>query len=155
VVKVQLNKMLDQYSDIIHADKPFPEKMEAIVLDKAKVASQFGGELLRTVYREYPHLGQLVESLWRDQAHQLLTDMVADGKTQGYVDSGLSDKAVRAYLEIVRRGVAASADSLAEMERSEEFVRELNLLFVYGLVGQGGARGQSRDVASNSSPEAT
>lgn len=137
VVQAQLEEMLSRYSEIVHADRPFPEKMEAIVLDKAKVASQFGGELLRTVYREYPHLGQLVESLWRDRAQQLLTDMVADGKTQGYIDPGLSDEVVRAYLEIVRRGVAASADSLAEMEWSEEFVRQLNLLFLYGLVGQG------------------
>jgi hypothetical protein len=77
-----------------------------------------------------------IESLWRGDVNQLTISLVQEGKRQGYINTEQSEHAIMLYLEILRRGVFASPDLLAGMEPNAEQYRELNYLFVYGLVGK-------------------
>lgn len=47
-----------------------------------------------------------------------------------------SQKALMLYLEIMRRGVFASSDLIADLTPDIALFRELNFLFIYGLVGK-------------------
>jgi len=136
VVKTLLNNMLERYQEILREETPFPEKLETIVFDKADIASQFEGELVQVVYQSDPELKDFIETLWQEKANQLTLDLFEEGKRLGYVDPELSMEAILVYLEILRKGVAASSALLAKLEPSVDLFRELNYLFLYGLAGK-------------------
>ena len=136
VVKAILLDILERARKIIKEDRPFPEKLETIIFDKANIASQYHGELMQIAAQSDPEMQQWIESLWREDVNQVTIDLVEEGKRLGYIDRQLSEQSIMLYLEILRRGVFASPDLLASVEPEAEVYRRLNHLFVYGLVGK-------------------
>ena len=135
-IKAQFLDMMQRYRAIIDKEGSFPEKLETIIFDKTEIAGQFQGELAQTVFQNDPEMKQFVETLWRGDVGQLTIDLIEEGRRQGYVSPELSQEAILLYLELLRRGIAASTDLLATMEPDVKLYRELNNLFVYGLVGK-------------------
>ena len=136
VVKGQYLGLLEKVREIMKEEIPFPEKLENIVFDKTELASQYQGELLQTALQNDPELQQWLESLWQQDINQLTIDLVEEGKRQGYINPARSQEALMLYLEILRRGVFASSDMLANIEPDIGLFRELNFLFIYGLIGK-------------------
>lgn len=136
VVKAQLTSMVERYWDIIKGERPFPEKLEAIIFDKAKIVSQYQGELIATLSHNDPEIEQFIESLWRGEITQLLNDFLEEGKTQGYINSELPQEAFLVYFETLRRGVTANPSLLTNLGQNTSLFRELSHLFMYGLMGK-------------------
>lgn len=136
IVKQQLNDMLEKYRGVIQEDKPFPEKMETIVFDKTQIASEYRGEFIRKAIAGDPELRQYLDSLWQKEINQMTLDFLEQGKEQGFVNPKTSQKALTLYLEIMRRGVFASPDLIVDLTPDIVLFRELNFLFIYGLVGK-------------------
>lgn len=136
VVKAQFLGMLEKVRESMKQERSFPEKLETIVFDKTEIARQYHGELLQTALQNDPEMQQWFESLWQQDINQLTIDLVEDGKKQGYINPERSQEALMLYLEILRRGVFASSDLLANLEPNVKLLRELNFLFIYGLVGK-------------------
>lgn len=136
VVKVILMEILEQAREVINQDKPFLEKLEAIIFNKANIASQYHGELMQIASQSDPELRQWIEKLWRDDVNRVTMSLIEDGKRQGYIDKQLSEQDITFYLEILRRGVFASPDLISAIDTNAEAYRKLNYLFVYGLIGK-------------------
>jgi hypothetical protein len=92
--------------------------------------------LAQTLFQSNPEMKGFIETVWQRDVTQLTIDLLEEGKRQGYVNTALSQKALLLYLEILRKGISASLDLLADTEPDVEFYRELNYLFLYGLVGK-------------------
>ncbi len=136
VVQAQFLTMLETYRAIIDGEGSFAEKLETIVFDKTEIAAQFSGELAQTLLQDDPEMRQFVETVWKRDVNQMTIDLLEEGKREGYVNTELSQEAFLLYLEILLKGVSASSDLFANMEPDVEFYRELNYLFLYGLVGK-------------------
>jgi len=140
VVKAQFMGMMEKYRAIIDGEGSFPEKLEAIVFDKAEVVSQFQGELAQTVLQDDPEMQKLVETILLQGGYQMTLDLLEEGKREGYVSTELPKEALVIYLDILRKGISANVDSMTSVESYADLVRELNRLFLYGLVGNRGQR---------------
>ena len=136
VIKEQFLGLLEKVRGIMKQDRPFPEKLETIVFDKTEIASQYHGELLQTALKNDPEIQQWFESLWQKDINQITIDLVEDGKKQGYINPERSQDVLILYLEILRRGVFASSELLANLKPNVELLRELNFLFIYGMMGK-------------------
>lgn len=136
VVKALLSRILDKAREIIREDKSFPEKLEAIIFDKTKIASEYQGELMRAAVRNDPEMQDWIESFWQEDVKQVTLDLLKEGKREGYVSPRQSEELFPLYLEILRRGVFASPDLINKIEPDVEVYRELNYLFIYGLMGK-------------------
>ena len=136
VIKTQFLGMLEKVREIMKQESRFPEKLETIVFDKTEIARQYHGELLQTALQNDPEMQQWFESLWQQDIYQITVDLVKDGKKQGYINPERSQEALMLYLEILRRGVSACSDLLANLEPNVKLLRELNFLFIYGLMGK-------------------
>jgi len=133
IVKNVISELVAKSRTIIDGDLPFLEKLELIVFDKARVASQYQGELMQAV-RNNAVMQQDIISLWRREIDRLLLDLVAQGKKMGYINEGLSDDAILYYFEIIRNGAFASSQLLDRIKPNARLAQELNNLFLYGLV---------------------
>jgi AcrR family transcriptional regulator len=135
-VKMMMSDMMDRYRQIIDGEGSFPEKLETIVFDKAKIASRFQGELAPVLFREDPEMIELVEDIMKNSGIKMTLDLFQQGKKEGYIDESYSEETLTIYLEILRRGISASTEIMSQAERYPETVRNLNKLFIYGLIGK-------------------
>jgi len=134
VVKTAISGLVETSRSVIESDKPFLEKLELIVSVKAATAGQYQGELMRTMLRDSPAMQEFIESLWKREVEGLIRKLVEEGKKLGYVDKELSQEAVWFYFEIIRKGALADTDLLGQIKVNEKLARDLNHLFLYGLV---------------------
>jgi AcrR family transcriptional regulator len=135
-VKALLTRMLEKVRGIVREDKPFPEKLETIIFDKSKLASDYRGELMREVARSDPGLVDWVDNFFMEDARKVTLELMDEGKREGYVDPKLSNETLLLYLELIRKGAMASPELMAEIKPALEVYRQLNSLFIYGLVGK-------------------
>jgi AcrR family transcriptional regulator len=136
VIKNQFVGLLDKVREIMKQEKSFPEKLETIVFDKTNLARQYHGELLQAALQNDPQMQDWFQSLWQQDINQITIDLVEEGKKTGYINPKRSQESLMLYLEILRRGVFASSDVLANIEPNVELLRELNFLFIYGMMGK-------------------
>lgn len=136
VVKALLLRILDRAREIIRDDKTFPDKLETIIFDKTQIAVDYHGELMQTAARSDPELRDWIEAFWRDDVRKVTMELLEEGKRGGYIKLELSEDLLLLYLELIRRGVFASPDLMAEIKPDLEIYRQLNYLFIYGLVGK-------------------
>ncbi|MGD9116800.1 MAG: TetR/AcrR family transcriptional regulator [Dehalococcoidia bacterium] len=135
-VKVLMRRIMDRAWEIIRSDMPFPEKLETIVFDKAKIASEYRGEVMREASRNDPQLMTWLEAFWKEDVNRATLELLEEGKREGFINPGLPMELMVKYLEIIRRGVYASPELVAEIKPELEVYRQLNYLFIYGLVGK-------------------
>ena len=136
ILKTLLLDMLEKYRVIVKGEKSFLEKLEIIVFDKTEIASQFQGELLQSAARSDPAIQHFIESLWQREVNKLTLDFIEEGQRAGHVNRELSLEAILAYFEILRKGVFANSELLANTARNAEFARDLVSLIHYGLMGK-------------------
>jgi AcrR family transcriptional regulator len=134
-IKTLILYSLEKYRSIINGEGTFANKLELIVFDKTDLLSQFQGELMQTVIRNYPEIEQFVEAIWQREVNQLLIDFFEEGRRQGYVDKEVSEEAILVYYEILRRGIYAKY-GLVNTEHNAKLMRELMSLFLNGLMGK-------------------
>jgi AcrR family transcriptional regulator len=135
VVKGQFVKLLEKMRAIIDGEGSFLEKLETMIFDKTEFASQFHGEFAQVLFQSNPEMRQFVEDVWKGGVTRLTIDFLEEGKKQGFISRKLSQEALLLYLEILRRGVSASPEMFAGREMDIRLLRELNYLFVYGMLG--------------------
>ena len=135
-VKALMRRVMDKAWEIIRSDAPFPEKLETIVFDKAKIASEYRGEVMREAARNDPELREWIEAFRKEDVTKATLQLLEMGKREGFINPDLSNEMLILYLEILRRGVFASPDLTAAIKPDLETYRQLNYLFIYGLVGK-------------------
>jgi AcrR family transcriptional regulator len=136
VIKTAISGLVYVSRSVIKSDRPFLEKLELIVLNKVETAGQYQGELMRTMIHDNPVMVQFMESLWTQEIEGLIRELVDEGKRLGYIDKELSWEAVWYYFEIIRKGALAGADLPVDIRVDGKLARDLNQLFLYGLVSK-------------------
>jgi AcrR family transcriptional regulator len=138
VMKTVISDLVTNSREIIEGEKSFLEKLELIILNKAEMAGQYQGELMKMVVRDYPEMQQFVESLWRQEIDSIINILIEEGKKLGYIRSELSSQAIRYYFEIIRTGAFSNTKMLDEIKVDAKLARDLNYLFLFGLVEKQG-----------------
>ena len=136
VVRTVLSGLVAKSGEIIYGDKPYLEKLEAIIFSKAELAGQYQGELMKTAVRDYPEMAQLIETMWQNEIDKLIDDLVEEGREKGYIHKGLSQQAIKLYFEIVRKGAFSSLETINQLTVDSKLAEDLNRLFLFGLVGR-------------------
>ena len=137
VTRYQLGVMMDYFRKIIYGDGTFPEKIQAIVFNKVEVASQFKGELAPLALQDNSIYKQPIYEEFEREAMNMTLDLFKEGKKEGYIGKDISEQTLIIYFDILKSGISSSTRLYAEQESYPRIVRELNELFLYGLVDTG------------------
>ena len=137
VTRYQLGVMMDYFRKIIYGDGTFPEKIQAIVFNKVEVASQFQGELAPLALQDNSIYKQPIYEEFEREAMNMTLDLFKEGKKEGYIGKDISEQTLIIYFDILKSGISSSTRLYAEQESYPRIVRELNELFLYGLVDTG------------------
>jgi len=137
VIRYQLSLMMEYYETIIYGEGTFPEKIKEIVFNKVEVASQFRGELAFITFRDSSIYKQPLLEEFEQKALKITLDLFEEGKREGYIGKDISEQTLIIYFDILRSGISSSKRLYTDEESYPRVVRELNELFLYGLVDTG------------------
>lgn len=137
VIRYQLRSMIESYKKIIYGDATFPEKIQEIVFSKVEVASQFSGELASAVLRNGSVYTQPIYEEFEQEAMEITMDLFEEGKKEGYIGKDISAQTLMIYFDILKSGISSSTRLYTDSESYPRIVRELNELFLYGLIDTG------------------
>ena len=119
-----------QFEELVHSDLPFPDKIRMIMFSKKEVAQQIHEEFYQYLMKQYSTEGNLFENLYEEKVVPYFSQLIQEGKDQGYVDESLSEDAIRFYLEMLR----------TYMENEENYTKalplteDINKIFFYGIM---------------------
>lgn len=137
VVRNLVVNVMEEYRVLMSDELPFPEKLEGIVLGKTRLVGQYGGELLeKTWVTNDPEMQEFIRTTYEREIMPIIVGFFDEGRRRGYVNPGLSPEAILTYTEIFRNGLMAKPQLLAGSEKPASLVRELMMLYFYGLMGR-------------------
>lgn len=136
VVRSLTQDVINEYRVLISDERPFPDKLEGIVLGKTRLVSQYGGELVERLVSKDREMQEYVRRTYEREIVPMIVDFFAEGKRKGYVNPELSHEAILTYTEIFRNGLMAKPELLAGSGEPVKLVRELMALYFYGLMGR-------------------
>ncbi|MEW4305943.1 TetR/AcrR family transcriptional regulator [Rossellomorea marisflavi] len=119
-----------QFEELVHSDLPFPDKIRMIMFSKKEVAQQIHEEFYQYLMKQYSTEGNVFENLYEEKVVPYFSQLIQEGKDQGYVDDSLSEDAIRFYLEMLR----------TYMENEENYTKalplteDINKIFFYGIM---------------------
>ncbi len=132
VIVHYVNKVWDEYIELLDSDLTFPEKVKKIIFDKTLIANQINEEFFQYFMKEYAEEDNYIITFYTEDVLPRLLQMFAEGKEEGYVDRSISDEAVLLYLQMF-------ADYMRREEVAESMLpltEDLTKLFFYGLTGK-------------------
>lgn len=132
VIVHYVNKVWDEYKELLDSDLTFPEKVKKIIFDKTLIANQINEEFFQYFMKEYAEEDNYIITFYTEDVLPRLLQMFAEGKEEGYVDRSISDEAVLLYLQMF-------ADYMRREEVAESklpLTEDLTKLFFYGLTGK-------------------
>lgn len=135
VMKWYITGLFEKYKGVIEKDMPFREKLEFLVFDKSEIASQFQGELIRTILESDPELHDFFENLYTNRMVPMVESFFEEGRQQGYIDRRFSTETMLLYFEVLRRGFFSLPGISERAEHDPKIMKELIELMTYGLNG--------------------
>jgi AcrR family transcriptional regulator len=135
VMKWFTSDLVDKYTEIIKSDLPFLDKLEAIVMGKTEVLSQFQGELVQEVIRADPQLQVYIDDLYNNKVKPNVISFFNEGAEQGYIHKKYSAETIMFYFEVMRRGLSSIPDMAERLMKDPNMAKEIIAIMTYGLNG--------------------
>ncbi len=146
VVRDLMLGLMEKYRALIAGDRPFPEKLQHILLLKTDTVGQYGGELVNRVLSNDPEMQEFTQRLYDREIKPMIVSFFDEGRRQGYVNPELSSEAILGYTEILRSGLLAKPELLGGSRRAARLVRDLMKLYLYGVMGRPAAETRLGDM---------
>ncbi|KKI90115.1 TetR family transcriptional regulator [Bacillus sp. SA1-12] len=127
-----IEKAYEQFEKIVVADIPFQEKIKQFIFTKKETARQIHEELYQHLMKEYSVEGNYIEHLYTQKVIPLFTQLLNEGKEQGFVDPMLSTEAILFYVKMLK-------DSIQKEEVYQNILpltEDITKIFFYGIVGK-------------------
>jgi len=137
VVKYLAGQKLREAEDLFSSDRPYLERLAEMVFIKNQNFNRYHPELVQAVSApDDPALREYVTGKVYDQALEVFTRFLEEGKRLGYIRPGLSAKSIRIFTEMFRYLSESYPNVFEDFNRNRELVNEIWKLYLYGLMGQ-------------------
>jgi AcrR family transcriptional regulator len=146
VVRDLMLGLMEEYRALIAEDRPFPEKLQSILLVKMDAVGQYGGELVNRVLSSDPAMQAFMQRLYDREIKPMIVSFLDEGRRQGHVNPGLSSEAILSYTEVLRNGLMARPELLGSSRKSVRLVRDLIKIYLYGVMDKSAAETSSEDA---------
>lgn len=125
------NRLTDNLQEVLKTDKPYLDKLEAVLHFTMEV-TESGSGLDDEKIRSNPVLKGLIDSVTEKQ-FDLFLELIAEGKRQGYLNSDLSEEAVRTYFGIIIQGMKTDSQIHNKILHNPKLFHDLLLLILHGF----------------------
>ena len=124
-----------KYRGVLESDRPFLNRLEAIMTEKIAWARAHEGGLLGAALAESQAVRDLVASFFADKVTPLLMKFLREGQAEGIVRKKLSLEALNLYLEMFTGLARTHPQLFAGENKLGKTAKDVWDLFLHGLVG--------------------
>ncbi|HYE12729.1 MAG TPA: TetR/AcrR family transcriptional regulator [Patescibacteria group bacterium] len=134
VISTLQNKRLQEDTEVIESNLPFPEKIESFITEKTGELASLNSEFLKSIMSEDPAIRQMAEDFTKNKFIPLMLRLVEKGRAEGYINHNISNEAILLYINMFREGKRSNA--FLDLEQSKQLFKEIVTLFFYGIMGK-------------------
>lgn len=127
-----IDTAINDFQKTVTANISFPEKIKTILFNKGEIANQIHEEFYQHLMNEYTTEGNYIEEIYVKKTIPLFTDLIKEGKEQGYVDPNTSDEAIMFYIKMLKEYIQRDDVYSKVLPLTEDITK----IFFYGIMGQ-------------------
>lgn len=127
-----IDTAINDFQKTVTANISFPEKIKSIVFNKGEIANQIHEEFYQYLMNEYTTEGNYIEEIYVKKTIPLFTDLLKEGKEQGYIDPNTSDEAIMFYIKMLKDYIQRDDVYSKVLPLTEDITK----IFFYGIMGQ-------------------
>ncbi|KXG73628.1 TetR/AcrR family transcriptional regulator [Thermotalea metallivorans] len=132
VVSMFLEKRLQEDTQIIESDLPFPEKIKVFISKNTRDLAQLDSDFLQLMMSEEERIRQKVEEFSETKYIPLLLKLIEKGKKEGYINHQISNEAILLFISLFKEKPSMRVTPEENMKLFEDMSR----LFFYGILGK-------------------
>jgi AcrR family transcriptional regulator len=132
VIRHLTRETLDKQWAIVDSDLPIPEKMRSITAVKFSTLGSVKNDAL-TKLSEDPSYKQYLDKLYESEVKLMMTQLIEEGKRQGYIAPDLPEESIMLFLDIFKEGGIACAEKLQKILNNKRVMTGLIRIFYHGL----------------------
>jgi len=136
VFKQHLNERLNIYKQLVSEERPFPEILRTIMMERKNYSNMLTGEELTEIYEEDSELKEFFEDLYHAKTIPLLLQFIQKGKEEGHIRNEISNEAVLFYLDAMKTIIDQNMHELMNRPNIEELSDQLFDMFFYGILNE-------------------
>lgn len=137
ILKRLMDETLGRVSAILEGEGSFIDKMQGCTTTKTSILHEVSPELIQAMCATDPELRAHLDSVTR-QTQSMFMKLLAEGRTEGYINPDLSNETIILYIEMFKSFVMERYPSVADPQGNLKLGKELSSLFFYGLLGREG-----------------
>ena len=131
VILFLLYQRLQQDTEVIESDRPFPEKIESYITEKTSELSSMNPDFLLSMQSDDPSIRSLVKDFAKNEYIPLLVRLIEKGREEGYIHHEISNEAILIYINMFRD--LKNQEGVLDIQQHKDLLRELVTLFFYGI----------------------
>jgi AcrR family transcriptional regulator len=133
VIKKLVKESMESSRKLVHSDISFPEKLIGLTTLKLNLANNANGEIMDKIVTDDESITPFMDEVYNNEIRPLWLEIVAEGKSLGYIDAKLDNEALLVYLDILRAG-AAKKDFLKDWSGNINLIHQLSYIIFYGFM---------------------
>jgi AcrR family transcriptional regulator len=132
VIRYLMHDILEQQRAIVRSNLPIPLKIQGIINNKTSNMQAIVSDILAKL-TEDATIRQYLDELYTAEAKPMMSEIIDDGKRQGYIRPDLPNEAVMIYLDIIKDGGMANTKQLEHAISDPQLMSGLTKVIYYGL----------------------
>lgn len=127
--------IIDQFNNmeaIIKSNQSTKEKMEAIILEKTKLMSQFNPLFFEELTQDRGEVQQFIQDFYVQKSLPLFIELIEKGKQDGEINPALSSETILFYINLLNRSIQENPNFF--IVNDYRISKELLELFFHGLM---------------------
>jgi AcrR family transcriptional regulator len=134
VVKELSRVIIENNRAIVKSGIPFPQKLMAIISSKMAVTEKVDAEIIEKMLSQDKKTASFIDEIYNNDIKPLWTEMIEDGKKQGYIDPSLDITAFTIYLDIMKEGLKSKMGLFKDIKENTVIIQQLTRLMFYGFL---------------------
>lgn len=126
-----MNQKMSEVETLLAGELPFREKFAKLLHTKAAAAADdnCSPEFFQSIAWDDPVIQGLFREYYQTRTRPLISELIKQGKQEGYIDSNIADEAILLYMNMF-------AKLLSQSGLPPKVRADLGTLFFYGLPGK-------------------
>lgn len=128
-----INDFCELTENIMESDMPVKAKFERLLLSKVDFGKRFSREFMTEELHELNDLDLFSGAGKKEFFHNVMLQIIEQGKKGGIVTVDVSSEALTTYIEIFQYFITHNFASALQISNNADLLKEVNFLFFNGL----------------------
>lgn len=133
IIKEMLDESIERIKALIKKEGRFTDKIEEYIQIRTWYYGKYSLRLFFEAVESDPELRKYLED-FNAASKRLVLTFIEEGKDSGIFASDVSNAAIEIYIDMIQTYLMHNTEIRNRLERNPELAREINMLFMDGLI---------------------